>query len=188
MLSREQLIQEISATMGKTKVIELTALLNEHNFPLSQLIDLTIHPDKNIAFRASWLLENRLMASAEPYIGDFPYLFERFTAVEYPSCQRHYANIITRLTSPKAGKTTTEALAVTDMESVVEKLFDWLIDPKILVAVKCSSAEALMHLSTRYDWIAEELRNQLSFLMRNGTAAIQARGKMILKKLGPSAP
>jgi hypothetical protein len=45
-----------------------------------------------------------------------------------------------------------------------------------------------MNLAPRYNWITEELINQLEFLMRNSTAAMQARGKMILKKLAPRPP
>lgn len=183
MLKQQQLIKEISATMGKAKVLKLTAIISKHHFPLRDLVDVTFHPDKNIAFRASWILENVLLRDNTAHLADLHYLLQHFTQVNYPSSQRHYANIIIRLTSPKAKPAIKEILNKTDLEPVVEKLFDWMIDPKVLVAVKCSSAEALMNLSARYNWIAEELKNQLEFLMRNGTAAIQARGKMILKKL-----
>jgi hypothetical protein len=35
----------------------------------------------------------------------------------------------------------------------------------------------------RYPWIAEELANQIRYLMRNGTAAIQSRGRKLLLQL-----
>ncbi|RYE21697.1 MAG: hypothetical protein EOP51_14995 [Sphingobacteriales bacterium] len=183
MLTQQQLIKEISATMGKAKVLKLTAIINEHSFPLRDLIDVTFHPDKNIAFRASWILENVLLKNDAAHLADLPYLLQKFTEVTYPSSQRHYANIVIRLTSLKAKAEVKEILKETNLEQVVEKLFDWMIDPKVLVAVKCSAAEALMNFSPRYDWITEELKNQLEFLMRDGTAAIQARGKMILEKI-----
>ncbi|RCH56120.1 hypothetical protein DJ568_05075 [Mucilaginibacter hurinus] len=183
MLSQQLLAKLISSTIGKAKVLELTSTITEQQFPLCDLIDLTFHPDKKIAFRASWILENVLMQNANAYVTDLPYLLHRFPEVNHASSQRHYANILTRLTSSKGHPDIKAALANINMEPVVEKLFDWMIDPKVLVAVKCSAAEALMHLSQRYDWITEELRNQLEFLMRNGTAALQARGKMILKKI-----
>ncbi|RYY37330.1 MAG: hypothetical protein EOP46_02975 [Sphingobacteriaceae bacterium] len=183
MLSKNELLKQIESTIGKPKVLELTALMRQHSFPLPNLVDLTFHPDKNMGFRASWLLENVLLANADGFIDDLPYLIQHFPEVNNPSSQRHYANIMIRLTSPKATTAVKEKVADIDMECVVEKLFDWLIDPKVLVAVKCSAGEALLHLSKRYDWIAGELSNQMKFLMKNGTAAIQARGKMILKKL-----
>jgi hypothetical protein len=41
----------------------------------------------------------------------------------------------------------------------------------------------LFNLRTRYPWIEEELANQIKFLMRNGTAAIQSRGRKLLAQL-----
>lgn len=183
MLTQGELIKHISGTIGKARVLSLTQLMREHKFPLTELIDVTFHTDKNIAFRASWLLENLLIADADHYCNDLPYLLQRFPEVNYPSSQRHFANIMIRLTGSKAPASMKTLLAEQNLEPIVEKLFDWLIDPQILVAVKASSAEALLNLSSRYDWIADELANQMEFLMRDGTTAIQARGKMILNKL-----
>ena len=69
------------------------------------------------------------------------------------------------------------------MEPIVEQCFDWMIDPKVLIAVKVFSAEALFNLRHRYPWISGELTEQLQFLMRDGSAAIQARGRKLLEKL-----
>jgi hypothetical protein len=69
------------------------------------------------------------------------------------------------------------------MEPVIEQCFDWMIDPKVLIAVKVHVAETLFNMHNRYPWIAEELTSQLQFLMKNGSAAIQARGKKLLKSL-----
>jgi hypothetical protein len=66
---------------------------------------------------------------------------------------------------------------------VVEQLFDWMIDPKVLIAVKVFASEALFNVRSRYPWITEELINQIRFLMQDGTAAIQSRGKKLLAKL-----
>lgn len=183
MLTQKELIKHISATIGKARVLSLTALMREHQFPLNELIDVTFHPDKNIAFRASWLLENVIIANAEGQVNQLEYLVQRFADVRYPSSQRHYANTMIRLTGNRSSPLIKEKFAALDLEPVIEKLFDWLIDPDVLIAVKASSAEALLNLSDRYDWIAEELVNQMNFLMRDGTAAIQARGKKILHKL-----
>lgn len=87
------------------------------------------------------------------------------------------------ITAPKAPANIKQWLAETDLEPVVEQLFDWLIDPKVLIAVKVFAAEALFNLRERYPWISEELANQIRFLMRDGTAAIQSRGRKLLAKL-----
>ena len=185
-MSKDELIKQLAETFGKTKVDKLVIILKERNFALRDMIDLTFHPDKTIAFRSAWLLENLFIIDPVSYLANFDYLLSRFKDVKYESCQRHYAKIMMHLTSPKAPVPIKDKLAETNLESIVEKCFDWMIDPKILIAVKVFSAETLFNLRSRYPWIKEELANQLKFLMRNGTAAIQTRGKKLLAKLAPS--
>ena len=183
MLSPDQFIKQISATIGKSKVLELSKIIKEQNFYLRDIVEITFHPDKNIAFRASWILENVLLDNVEAYIADIKYLAERFVDVNYPSCQRHYGNIIMRLTSSKSSQSIKETVGKIDLDPVIEHLFEWLIDDKVKIAVKSCAAEALFNLRVRYPWIKDELKEQLQYLMRDGTAAIQARGKKLLKQL-----
>ena len=183
MLTQQDLIKQITATIGKTKVVELSKILREQKFALNDLIDLTFYPDKNIAFRSSWLLENVFLINPETYLDHLDYLLKRFPNVNYPSCQRHYAKIMIHITAPNAPAAIKNKLLQTDMESIIEKLFDWMIDPKVKIAVKVFSGEALLNLRDHYIWIAEELQNTVQFLMKNGTAAIQSRGKKILQVL-----
>ncbi|HEY8930829.1 MAG TPA: hypothetical protein VIM55_16610 [Mucilaginibacter sp.] len=183
MPTRDDLIKQLSATLVKTKVDKLSRIVKDENFSLRDLIDLTFHEDKNIAFRAAWVLENVYLPNPVFYLADLDYLLARFQDVTYPSCQRHYAKIMRHITRPKTQALIKQKLQGTDLEPVVEKCFDWLIDPKVLIAVKVFAAEALFNLRHRYDWIAEELANQIKFMMRTGTAAIQSRGKKLLEVL-----
>ena len=184
MFTEQQFVKQISATIGKSRVIELTKIIQEQKFPLHNLVDITFHPDKNIAFRASWILENVLLDDMEIYITHIDYLTKRFIDVNYPSCQRHYGNIIMRLTSAKAPKSIKDAVQNTDFDPVIEHLFEWVIDAKVKIAVKSCAAEALFNLRLQYPWIKEELAEQLQYLMHDGTAAIQSRGRKLLKQLG----
>ena len=183
MFTEQQFVKQISATIGKSRVIELTKIIQEQKFPLHNLVDITFHPDKNIAFRASWILENVLLNDMENYIPHIDYLTKRFVDVNYPSCQRHYGNIIMRITSSKAPKSIKTAINKINFDPVIEHLFEWLIDEKVKIAVKSCAAEALFNLRLQYPWIKEELTEQLQYLMRDGTAAIQSRGKKLLKQL-----
>lgn len=182
-MTKDELITQLAATFGKTKVNKLVVLLKERNFALRDLIDLTFHEDKTIAFRSAWLLENLFLVDPPAYLNELDYLLARFKDVEYESCQRHYAKIMMHITSPKAPVDIKEKLDNTDLEPIVEQCFDWMIDPKVLIAVKVFSSEALFNLRHRYTWISGELAEQLRFLMRSGTPAIQARGKKLLEKL-----
>lgn len=169
--------------MTKTKVVKLSAIIKKQQFSVKDLIDITFHPDKNIAFRAAWILENLFLQKPENYIEYLEYLILRVKDVNNPSCKRHYAKILMHITSSKVPPSIKQKLSEIDFEPVVEQLFDWLIDPKVLIAVKVFSAEALFNIRDRYPWIAEELTNQVRFLMRDGTAAIQSRGRKILSRL-----
>jgi hypothetical protein len=183
MLARDELIKEISKTLVKTKVDKLTAILQKQNFALRDLIDITFHPDKNIAFRAAWILENLYLKNPVIYMDDMDYLVSRIKDVNYPSCRRHYAKIMMHITAPKTPASIREKLSKIDLEPIIEKLFDWMIDTKVLIAVKVFAAQALFNMRERYPWIAIELKEQVQFLMRNGTAAIQTRGRKLLSQL-----
>lgn len=183
MLGADELIKEISTTLVKKKVVKLIAILQEEQFRLPDLIDITFYPDKNIAFRAAWLMENLLFQRPESYLDNMEYLLLRIKGVTNHSCKRHYAKILMHITSAKAPESIQNKLAGIDFEPAVEQLFDWMIDPKVLVAVKVFAAQALFNIRIRYPWITEELANQIQFLMRNGSAAIQSRGKKLLSQL-----
>jgi hypothetical protein len=180
MITRYELLKQITTTIGKLKVLELTAILKKQDFALRDLIDLTFNPDKDIAFRAAWILENMFLQNPETYSQNLSYLISRVSEVKHASCQRHYAKILAHITSKKAPKLILEQLQKTDLEPIVEKCFDWMIDPKIKIAVKVFSSEVLFNLKDRYPWIKEELKNQLQFLMRNGSPGIQSRGRKLL--------
>lgn len=169
--------------MGKVKVLALTKILEEANFNLPDLIAVTFNNDKDIAFRASWLLENLFLQQPDKYVDQLGLLLTSIPKVKYPGPQRHYAKILMHLTASSAPAAIKQEVAQFDMEPVIEQLFDWMIDPKVKIAVKVFAAEALFNLSGRYPWLKEELVQQLHFLMRNGSAAIQVAGKRLLKQI-----
>ena len=183
MITYDDLLKQITNTIGKTKVIELGLILKKQDFALRDLIGLTFHPDKNIAFRAAWILENLFLQNPESYLPDLDYLIFRVPDVKHASCQRHYAKILMHITAKKAPPAILAILDTIDLEAIVEKCFDWMIGAKVKIAVKVFSAEVLFNLKDRYPWIKDELINQIQFLMRNGTAAIQSRGKKLLALL-----
>jgi hypothetical protein len=183
MFTREQLIKEIDASISKLKVVKLSAILKKEQFRLNDLIDITFHQDHGIAFRAAWLLENLFLQKPELYTEHLEYLLSRIKDVKDPSCKRHYAKIVMHITGKKAPAIIKQKLAEIELESIVEQFFDWIIDPKVMVAVKVFAADALFNIRERYPWIKDELAEQVRFLMRDGTAAIQSRGKKLLALL-----
>ncbi len=182
-MDQTELVKRISATIGKEKVLELGKILTDKKFNLRDLIDVTLYPEPDIAFRAAWILENVFLQHPELYLPDLEYLLSKMEVIKAPGCKRHYAKIVMHITDPKAPQLIKDKVQTINLEQIIEQLFDWMIDPKIKIAVKVFAAEALFNLRGRYDWIADELKNQLQFLMRNGSAAIQSRGRKLLKEL-----
>jgi len=181
MLSQQQVTEQLSNTMGKPGILKLSRLLKEQHFPLHDIIDITFHPDKVVGFRAVWLLENIFLTDPEGYLDDLRYLISRFKENSNQSCMRHYAKIIMHVTDAHVPATLQLKLKNIDFEPVVEQLFDWMINPKVKVAVKMFAGNALLNLKDTFPWVQEELAGQVEFLMRDGSAGIQAGGKKILK-------
>lgn len=179
------LIKQISGTIGKPKVVKLSRMLAKNSTSPADLIAVTFHADKGIAFRAAWLLENMFLQNPEcllPYLSHFVNCMKK---VKNPGCKRHYAKILMHLTAPNAPQQVRQYIQDINLEPGVEQCFDWIIDPNVLVAVKSFAAEALFNMRHRYPWIADELPNQLEFLMRDGSAAIQSKGRRLLSYLTP---
>ena len=136
--------------------------------------------DKRVAFRAVWLLEKVLLRRLLLDVAVVHYIISRITEVTHPSCQRHYAKIVMHLTSNKVPAHIQGELLDVNTDLLVEQCFKWIIDSKVLVAVKVHACEALFNLRNRHKWIADELSEQLHYLMRNGSAGMQAKGKKLL--------
>ena len=183
MLSSDEIIKQLTTSMGKTTVVELSKKLKKQNFAFRDVIDLTFHPDKQVAFRAAWLMDTMYFDDPLFYLNDIDYLLQQIPNITYPASKRHYPRITLNLTSPKAPTAIKDKLASIDMEPVVEHFFDWMIDPKVKVAVKVFVTEVLFNLRERYPWVNEELASQIQYLMRDGSAAIQSTGKRLLKGL-----
>ncbi len=182
-MDKNQIIKQLTNSMGKTTVVDLSKKLKEQKFPYRDVVDLTFYPDKQVAFRAAWLMDTLYFDDPVYFLGDIEYLLQQIPNIKYPASKRHYSRIALNLTSPRSPKAIQDKLVSIDLEPVVEHFFDWMIDPKVKVAVKVFVAESLFNLRDRYPWVLEELGGQIEYLMRDGTAAIQSTGKRLLKEL-----
>jgi hypothetical protein len=128
-------------------------------------------------------LEHTLLADLAVYKNELDYFLAALKHIKYASCQRHYAKILMHITDRKVPEDVKSNIKQIDLQPAIEQCFDWMIDTKVKIAVKVFAARALCNLHSRYPWIKEELANQLQFLMRNGSPAIQSCGKKLLMKL-----
>jgi hypothetical protein len=133
-----------------------------------------------VGFRASWVLEHTLDYSMSAFLVNLDYFLESYLRQENDSCKRHYTKILMFMTE-SSGRM--QVLASKNLDPLIEKTFEWLIDPKTPVAVQVNCMDVLYNLRTYSDWVNEELAAQIEYLMRDGSPAMLARGKRLLKKL-----
>ncbi len=185
--SQQKLAAEIDQTLGKLKVMHLTELLRSQKPAATDLLALTFHPKKEVAFRAAWILENLFLTSPLNFIDDIDQLVTNFPLVKNESSLRHYIKILLQLTDKKAPKPIAQKIAQKiaqiDFEPIITRCFDFLIDEDSPIALKVFAMDLLANLRHREDWITEVLIGQIQLLMDGGGPAIRSRGKAVLKKI-----
>ncbi|MBE7174963.1 MAG: hypothetical protein INR69_01075 [Mucilaginibacter polytrichastri] len=182
-MDRQALIDTLSQDIRKKNIVNLRREFRKSGRPLAELVSLSFSEDEGLAWRASWLLENVLIGKLGFYSGQIAGIFNAFPHVQWPGCRRHYGKMVARMSDPRSAfmkKWVPEKAR----EPVVETCFEWLINEKEKVAVKVFCVQILFNLRGEFDWVTEELRQQLPFLMRDGSAAMQAKGRKILSALG----
>lgn len=183
-MEKQAIIRRFDTTFGKTMIAELIALAEDPAIPAAQLLELCYdRSNAQIAFRAAWILEYLAVHDESRLLPVLPAFLVRLPEQENRSCQRHFTKILMWITDPKTPESYREFLRTADKDSLVEVVFGWLIDPDTPVAVQVNCLDILFHLCSHADWIAEELETQTRHLLQNGSAAMQSRGKRVLKKL-----
>ncbi|MEJ8802185.1 hypothetical protein [Pontibacter sp. H249] len=184
-MTREELLALLSSTMKKTKVQELSYLAGADKLSVQELLDICFLKEQPaIAFRAAWVLEHIEEHYSECFLPVLTIFLKRLPEQKNQSCQRHFTKILMHISSPKASTAYKSAFTeIAVREQVVEVVFDWLINPATPVAVKVNCLEVLFNLSTDLSWIKEELLAQTEYYLRDGSPAMQSRGRKIVQLL-----
>ena len=164
-------------------VADCTAIVQCYDLDIDDLLDITFHKKKEIAFRAAWMLEYIMMHKAARFCPYVDKLLALLSKQQNPSAMRHYVKIVALITDKKAFPIYKELVKQIDFEPVIEVLFTWLVDPKMLVAAKVHCMQSLTNLTPRYDWIKEDLEETIDHLMGIESIAFFARAKMVKKQL-----
>ena len=181
-MDKSDLLETISNTLVKAKVKELALLAADNKLSASDLLDLTFHPQREVAFRAAWVLEFVAMNYPESFVPLVKEFLDRYPDQANQSCQRHFTKIMMCLTDRK-GSDKLQLPPHYNVDLALEKTFEWLIDPETPVAVRVNCMDVLFSLRDRLPWVAEELQCQIVFFLQTGSPALQSRGKAILRKL-----
>ena len=174
-MDRHQLLKRISKPLAKEDAVQLA--LDKACIP-GDLIEFSLYPQSETAFRASRVLEHLVYLRIADFVPFLPDFLSAYFLQKNHSCQRHFTKIMMYLTDSESSM-----ISASLINQIIETTFEWLIDPETPVAVKVNCMDILLNLSSGHQWISDELRSQIEFLLRDGSAAIQSRGKRILKKL-----
>lgn len=167
-MDRDKLFNRLSKTLSKADAVKIA--LDKGSMP-ADLISLSLYPQNEIAFRASWILEQFLYYRWDdlfPFISDF---ISGYLIQKNHSCQRHITKIMMYLTD-SGSATEIKPLISEYQEQIIEITFDWLIDPLTPVAVKVNCMGILLYFGKEQAWITDELRSQVQFLLKDGSAAV----------------
>ena len=182
-MQKDELIARLDAPMKFQMVANSTAILESHDLDINDLLEISFHKKKEIAFRAAWMLEY-LMTHKPAYFSPFvPRLLELLPEQKNHSAMRHYTKIVALLTDKKADPVYQDLAAHLNFEPVIEVLFSWLIDTEMLVATKVHCMQSLANLVPRYDWIKDDLEQTIDYLTDIESIAFFARAKMVKKQL-----
>ena len=172
------LLKALENRISKSEVIRLAGAA-ETDFSLNDLLQLTLNTEHpSVAFRSSWLLETIVInhpVKFSPYTYHF---LEIYSLQTNPGCQRLFTKVMMLcLKNTEFGSKKYENI----LDRIVEATFDWLAGDTP-VAVKVNCMDVLYLLKSRKRWIEEELKAQIEFLMRDGSPAIQSRGRRLLQQ------
>lgn len=171
-------------TVAMTKVPALTALSDDPTIPVGLLHEVCYdRKHTTSAFYAAYVLEQVATRYPERFVPVFDTFVLRLPELCNFSCQRHFTKILMLITHPKAPAVYRAAYGYIDREQLVETVFGWLIDPDTPVAVQANCMDVLLNMSDEFEWVRDELKQQIEFLLRDGSPAIQSRGKNVLQKL-----
>lgn len=189
-MTKDELTTRLGASMEAKMVKVISEIADnrnlyrdtENDFTVKDVIDLTFHSRKDLAFRAAWLLEHIFFNyyCLGDHLEDF---LSRFPNQRHPGPMRHYGKILAFLTGKQAKGLHPGQLEKIDFEPLIGLMFDWLIDEKVLVAVKVHAMQALANLAPRYPWIKDELLETIAHLEDLESIAFFGRAKQVKKQL-----
>lgn len=175
-MNREELVYELALPLNKMRINQF---ILQDLCDASDLIELSTHYDSQIAFHAAWILEYLIYDNPERFKGNYERFVSVFEIQSNRSCQRHFTKILMLLTE----SSNIHILKDINLFTIVETSFALMIDSETPVAITVNCMDILYNLRHLDSWIAEELRLQVIYLLKDGTAAVQSRGKRVLKKL-----
>lgn len=165
--------KEVAQRFNKEKAHELAQSLAVSPELFKELIDLVICDDEELSKYSSWLISHTM-------------------DIDESVILPHLGTLIDNLNKPGLHdwtiRSTVKALASTeipeDLQGIaLQKCFDYLLDPKVAVAIQVHSMQTVFNISQNEPDLLRELAEVIEDGMEHGTAGYKSRGRRLLKKI-----
>jgi len=183
-MQSDQFLNSLKSTLAKKRVEELAKMISDSKFSIKELIDLTFNKEEQLGFRASWVLENVYINCVDHFLPYANYFLSKFHQQNNLSSRRHFSKILALMTAKNAPIAAREIIAHYKTDELIETVFSWLIDRQVPVAVKSHGLTILANLSSKHEWIKNELLETMNFLIDKESIAFYAKVKQVRKQLG----
>ncbi|MDR2928296.1 MAG: hypothetical protein LBV41_08895 [Cytophagaceae bacterium] len=129
-------------------------------------------PEQTVAWRTAWIID-KIAEKNTTLITPFHAVFvDALKVTPHNGVRRHLLKIL--------GNSPTQAC---EDGELIDKCFEWIVHPKIPVAVKANAMELIYRLCCIYPELATELTLVIEDGFLTGTAGYRCKGKNILKLL-----
>ncbi|CAA6830273.1 MAG: Unknown protein [uncultured Aureispira sp.] len=171
----QELIQNLTISLGNDRSSENRQMWTNYIFKEDiELIHLTalLDAEHPVGMRFTWLLGHIIEKDPNKITPIVSYCFENRDKWTFPGIKRTLAKMLWLAGVPEE----IEGL-------VVDQLFQWILDPKVKVAVKVYGMDALYNMVLKYPDLKEELLIVIDDQWDKNSVAFRARGKRVLKAL-----
>ena len=146
------------------------AQIVQQNLALVDLITL-IHAEKKVATRFSWMLGGIVERDPERVRPVIPYLFRQRKAILIHNFERSLAKFFALAGIPE------------EIEGeAVEALFQWLMDPKVLLSTRIFAMAALDRYCVQQPELRHELRLVLERIVLENGGSLEKKARTILSR------
>ena len=188
--------------MPKTNLFYLTEQLNNMENPkrenrqraanivlenrklFKELVTITFDVENKVSIKAAWVLEwictHHHLEWILPHLDEFT---SKIETVKFDSAIRPCAKICEHLAIAyfsKKENEVQESLTNTQIDTIIETGFDWLITPQ-KIAVRAYTMTFLYLFGLQKEWIHPELKHLIETKIIHESKGCKARGKQILE-------
>jgi hypothetical protein len=165
-----ELHSSLSADASDGNLRRWGAHIIQNDIALMDLISL-IHAEKKVATRFSWMLGGIVEADPQRVFLVTPYLFERREEIVILNFARSLAKFFALAGIPE------------EIEGeAVEALFQWLMDPKVLLSTRLFAMAALDKICLKHPELRHELRLVLEGIVLEDGGSLVKKALAILGK------